>query len=473
MSTNRKVKSKYKGHTVVRAEHGTEFGGALADGSVTNPKIADGSITADKIAEGAVIPTKVADNSIDSNHYVDGSVDGVHIADNSIGTNHLGVDVILAEDIANNAVTVAELADNAVTAAKISSTDPQFCVDGSGQVGIGTASPKTALTIANGNVTDPGKWASSALAIENSTHVGSHSQIGFGYLEGTDNAAAYIGFVSTQQGTNGKGDLIMGSRDEITDTQPTEKMRITSDGKVGIGTDSPSTALEVKGTVSLDDDGQTKGMWFGDISSSQAKGYVGGGDFAINSAATNDFGVSASDGNNLLFGVNGSEKMRITPAGDVGIGTTSPDSTLEVNDLADAKISVVRSNAGGNVGGLELKSVGGTGINERSGNIELRLPHGGTGDPGLMFSTTNDSDVKDTMYIEHGKVGINTEIVDGVPVSPKSPLEVSSVTGGVIMPRMTTAQMNAISSPTNGEMIYNTSENKFYGRAAGAWTALH
>ena len=65
-----------------------------------------------------------------------------------------------------------------------------------------------------------------------------------------------------------------------------------------------------------------------------------------------------------------------------------------------------------------------------------------------------------------GNVGIGT-------TSPSAPLEVTSTTGGVIMPRLTTTQMNAISSPTDGEMIYNTTANKFYGRANGAWVALH
>ena len=68
--------------------------------------------------------------------------------------------------------------------------------------------------------------------------------------------------------------------------------------------------------------------------------------------------------------------------------------------------------------------------------------------------------------LSNGNVGLGT-------ASPAAPLEVSSTTGGVIMPRMTTTERNAIASPTNGEMVYDTDLNKFYGYANNAWTDLH
>jgi len=52
-------------------------------------------------------------------------------------------------------------------------------------------------------------------------------------------------------------------------------------------------------------------------------------------------------------------------------------------------------------------------------------------------------------------------------------LSLSSLETQSILPRMTTAQMNNMQNATNGEMIYNTTDNKFYGRANGSWVALH
>ncbi len=105
-------------------------------------------------------------------------------------------------------------------------------IDSSGNLGIGITSPVSPLTAARGNVTGAGQWASSAIAVYNPTNTGSYSQISFGYTVGTTNAAAYIGYVSTNQGTNGYGDLVFGTRAVNTDTQPTDRARITSGGSL-------------------------------------------------------------------------------------------------------------------------------------------------------------------------------------------------------------------------------------------------
>lgn len=44
--------------------------------------------------------------------------------------------------------------------------------------------------------------------------------------------------------------------------------------------------------------------------------------------------------------------------------------------------------------------------------------------------------------------------------------------GGILMPRITTAQRDELQNVTNGQMIYNTTLDKFQGREAGAWVNL-
>jgi|TARA_Y100000289_G_scaffold39202_1_gene38687 hypothetical protein len=64
-----------------------------------------------------------------------------------------------------------------------------------------------------------------------------------------------------------------------------------------------------------------------------------------------------------------------------------------------------------------------------------------------------------------GFVGIGTSEPEGI-------LDINSTISAPIVPRMTTAQMNLISFPVEGMVIYNTSSGKFAGYEASGWAAL-
>lgn len=51
-------------------------------------------------------------------------------------------------------------------------------------------------------------------------------------------------------------------------------------------------------------------------------------------------------------------------------------------------------------------------------------------------------------------------------------LAITSTTGGLTIPRLTTAQRDAVGSWTDGTVIYNTTVPQFQGRVGGAWVAL-
>jgi hypothetical protein len=51
-------------------------------------------------------------------------------------------------------------------------------------------------------------------------------------------------------------------------------------------------------------------------------------------------------------------------------------------------------------------------------------------------------------------------------------LDVTSTTKGVLVPRVTTAQMNAIASPVTGLLVYNTTASAFAYRTESGWVFL-
>ena len=60
------------------------------------------------------------------------------------------------------------------------------------------------------------------------------------------------------------------------------------------------------------------------------------------------------------------------------------------------------------------------------------------------------------LYNNGGNIGIGTN-------TPQAPLEVNSSLGGILLPRLSIAQRNAISNPQAGTIIYNTTNNNFEG----------
>jgi len=208
-----------------------------------------------------------------------------------------------------------------------------------------------------------------------------------------------------------------GSTDLRFTTGSSDTLTLKSNGNVGIGTTSPQGTLSVKPS-------QFRELDFIE-SNSQMTMRSTAPDTSYNLRA---LGIESSD---IVFrtgstsGTTSTQRMVINSSGNVGIGTTSPSAKLQVD--GDVRIS-----------GDKYYQMGGS---------NFKIGADGGGSAMHFYSGGNENMTLNSS----GNVGIGTTAPNASAL-----LDVSSTTKGVLLPRMSTTQINAISSPAEGLTVYNT-----------------
>jgi hypothetical protein len=316
-------------------------------------------------------------------------------------------------------------------------------IDTSQRVGIGTSTPGANLEVF-------GDTADVVLtSVTNNNATGANKSLNCG----VGGATAFSvppwpnsGFIDSAT-TNG---LALGSSSSTgsvrlyTGTSREERLRITSAGNVGIGTTSPGAKLDVVGNARVRGSA-TPTLTFND------------GAIENNLSITNSaFVLSVPSANPITFNTTNTERLRITSAGLVGIGTSSPDSYKdEAEQLVVAKagncgITVASANNG--VGALYFAD-GTSGSDASRG--------------GLYYSHIDNSmqllaDGSARVHITSaGNVGIGT-------TSPGNTLHLSGTNGVGIRIENTSNSISAYSTlESSGGLQANISGSGFFSWVTG------
>ena len=319
----------------------------LIDPMVDSAAITDATIVTADLANDAVTSAKLAADSVDSSELIDGSVDNVHLAGSiavnktllaggtglTLSTNTLNVDAAQTQITSvgtigtgvwnGTAVASAYLdADTAhlsttqtFTGAKTFSEAVTFSKDAN-------ADYKTKIYNANaGSSTEANLYITNSSSDADGLFAGVGGT-GFTTASGYVQDSAWVG-----SGTGAGGGLSIMTRADAdmrfyTNGHTNQRMIIKNDGKVGIGTTAPDEALHVySGTGSAGSNLGTMVLGMGRGNSSGEEGWI----LTYDEDNDNKFHMKW---NNV-----GTESTRMTidSGGNVGFGTSSPDTLLHIS----------------------------------------------------------------------------------------------------------------------------------------------
>lgn len=294
----------------------------------------------------------------------------------------------------------------------VANASTRMTIDNNGNVGIGTTTPNAKL----------------------------HSY-GTGYVKNiiqttATNAGAILDFVtgSRTYSIGGRSDYATGALHILDETAGVSRLMINNGGNVGIGLTSPSTKLDIANGSGQYDTNLT--LRNSSHATSRRVGILLGNTGAsfqivtdLSGNGTNDFAI--------FDNVNFLTRFMINNAGNVGIGTTSPNYRLQINDITSGnvginsngtfhinyqseavpRITIDRDAVGGGNAGIIFKT-GSTGTNAANGSAI-----GSPSSQKLALYTSNGTALTERMIIDgNGNVGVGT-------TSPSKKLTVSSPSG--------------------------------------------
>ena len=263
-------------------------------------------------------------------------------------------------------------------------------------VGIGTTSADTNLEVSD-NVNATIRISSTKNDASWNVETDAYGKLEWYSADTSGNASVRAAIWATPATTIGANSDLSFYTKGTTSSYPTERMRIDSNGRVGIGTDNPDTDFVIS-------EGGVQGL--------EIQAWEGGDTVRLlgfNRSTSSRVPVTI-DASQVIFQADTiSERMRIDSSGNVGIGTSSPAY------LVDAYGPVASRGSGVGNAAFVLQEVG---------NNPWYVTQFTGGTFGILYNGTNSGNTK-LAIDSSGNVGIGT-------TSPSELLEVSANTGASI-----------------------------------------
>ena len=304
----------------------------------------------------------------------------------------------------------------------------------------------------------------------------------------------------SEGGEFGTADRTLGNTDTydlglLTDGQ--DRLHIESGGNVGIGTTTPDTKLEVNGIIKLTPQGSaptcnvtTEGGTYYDDFTDHAYlcdgnnwnqidgGAGGGGDFADGGdIVVADRSLGNQNAFDLSFLTSNLTRLFIEDTGNVGIGTMSPSTLLEV-------AGIIKTTPQGSAPTCDANAEGGVYYNDTTNHLYVcdgstwqqadGMGGGGDfsnlGEANGIERTLGNTDAYDLGLLTDNTTRLHIESTGEVGIGVTSPATKLDIDG----PLRTAPQ---VASPTcdvsmEGGIFYDDSSNKFYGCNGSIWELL-
>ena len=391
--------------------------------------------------------------SITGNISVDGNLTVTGVVSNEDVTNIDSVGIITARSDVSIADKIVHTGD----------TDTAIRFPGADQVSIETGGTQRFL------IGSDGKLVHSTSAAE-TVDFGTSNSSGSYHKYDLGSSGATVGYIGAgSQIVSGSNVADFGIRSQanlvFSSGGDTERLRITSDGKIGIGDVTPENTLTIKNIGSFE--GDANSFYLGSNFTGTGQNFSGSGKhaqrFFFNNASSNGYlkyentGTTGNAGDAITW----QERFRIRSDGNVGIGDNDPSDKLNVKGNSTTSSGIFIHNANGATNSsadLWFGNWSGATSATPQARISALNKNVNTAATDLIFEVYTGNTTEERLRIKSdGKVGIGTD-------NPQANLHIFEGTGSTRAPA---ASGNSLVIDSNSEvgmsLLFGTDANTAYG----------